>query len=441
MSNKIYIDHGIFTILSNQPSLRDSERYQKIRSEINGRMGFLSGATQWESVFNECIKLGTEVGMDFLLTSYFSVAGFKVEGVKGFASGLELMLAAYVEDKDHQALSSHHKQEIIQWMTSKVTSDLKLIKPNKDQIRDLYRCERALQDLNELCERFQPESSPNFEGIAFSIFEHIDRIETVTQVVQKPDLPTDNTSKSGRNIWMFFFILAWALTVAVAYFYSVERLKVCHAVEGMKRTVTAPTEELLSKLTEESVAELPPDEQIVIRSALVDAMDSDLKITVYQQYLNVVMLMEKAKELFPDNPEVEAAIKKIEVQSQGYREELQRDLERFYSARTLAANLVNETKHANNQESAERLEQYILSLSPIYSRNAYIQEQIDKQNYDLAKEELSVLQERVARIVWQLSSYQNALSDVAHDPVVAVKSSEEIVIEEPGAQPLPGAQP
>lgn len=435
MTNKIYIDHGIITILSDQPSLRDSERYQKIRSEINGRMRLLSGAIQWESVFSECIKLGTEVGMDFLLTSYFSVAGFKVEGVKGFASGLELMLAAYVEDKDHQALSSHHKQEIIQWMTSKVTSDLKLIKPNKEQIRDLYRCERALQALNELCECFQPESSPNFEGIAFSIFEHIDRIETMTRVVQKPDLPTEKTSNSGRNIWIFFFILAWALTVAIAYFYSVDRLKVYRAVESIKHTVPAPTSELLSKLTQESVAELSPDETIAISSALVDAMGSDLKTTIYQQYLNIAMLKEKAKELFPYNPAVEAAIEKVEVQRHGYSEGLKRDLERFYSARTQAANLVNETKHANNQESAERLEQYILSLSPIYSRNAYIQEQIDKQNYDLAKEELLVLQERVARIVWQLSSYQSVLSDIAHAPVTLVKSSEEISIEESGAEP------
>ncbi|MDP2571957.1 hypothetical protein CW749_01710 [Vibrio sp. vnigr-6D03] len=431
MSNRIYIDHGIFTILSDQPSLRDSERYQKIRNEINGRMGFLSGSTQWESVFNECVKLGTEIGMDFLLTSYFSVAGFKVEGIKGFASGLELMLGAYVEDSEHKALSSRHKQEIIQWMTSKVTSDLKLIKPNRDQIRDLYRCERALQDLHELCERFQPEELPKFESIAFSIFEHIDRIETVTRPsASVSDLPIDNSPKTSRNIWMFLFVLAWALTLGAAYYYSIERLKVCHAFEGMKNTVSAPTEELLSKMTEESVAELPLDEQNIIRSALVDAMDKDLEITVYQQYINIIMLIDKAKELFPDNSEVEDAIERVEAQSQTYKVELERDLERFYSARTLAANLVGGSKHAKNKESAERLEQYILSLSPIYSRNAYIQEQIDKQNYDLAKEELAVLQERVARIVWQLSSYQKALSGVAQYPAVAAKSADDTDQEE-----------
>ena len=255
MSNKIYIYHGIFTILSNQPSLRDYERYQKIRSEINGRGGFLSRAIQWESVFNECLKLGTEVGMDFLLTSYFSVAGFKVEGIKGLASGLELMLSAYLEDKDHQALSSHRKQDIIQWMISKVTSDIKLLKPNKDETRDLYRCERALQELNELCERFQPESSPNFEGIAFSIFEHIDHIEVVTQVAHKSDFSTDNTSKLVRNTRVFFFILAWVLTAAAAYLYTVDRLKDCHTVEDIKRTVTVPIEERLSKLAKEPGAE------------------------------------------------------------------------------------------------------------------------------------------------------------------------------------------
>ena len=412
MASRNYNDYGIFTILSNQPSLRESERYQKVRNEINGRLGFISGSVKWDSVFEECVSLGTDIGFDFLFTSYFSVAAFKVQGVKGFANGLELMASAYVEDIEHRALSKHHKLEIIQWMTSKISSDLRLIKPDKIQLRNLYRCEKALQDIHHLCESFQPEDIPRFESIAFTLFEHIDRIETEGRMHSSVKTDYLDHPKHTKNVRVFWFVLGCALSLTALYLYSIEMMKNCNIAEGYKCMVTISNDERLMHLTKQSISKMPLEEKALIEKTFVEAMENNVKTTIYQQYLNIVSVENKARLLFPNSLEVKRVSQIMEEQELSYQQELERDQERFDSARTMAANLVNIAKTAEYKQNIGRLEQYILSLSPIYSRNAFIKDQINQQNYELAREELTVLQDRVSRIVWQLSYYQSALSDV-----------------------------
>lgn len=85
--------------------LREDNRYQQMRSEINRRQSPFSGGTDWEKVYDLAATLAMTDGVDLLAASYFSVAAAKTRGIAGLASGLELLLTVLAHSKE-MALSA-----------------------------------------------------------------------------------------------------------------------------------------------------------------------------------------------------------------------------------------------------------------------------------------------------------------------------------------------
>nr|WP_254868904.1 type VI secretion system ImpA family N-terminal domain-containing protein [Vibrio hepatarius] len=374
--------------------MRENDTYHKIKDSINSRTSFLFGVTHWEEVHEMCTSLGTTDGLDFLTSSYYSVASLKVLGLKGLADGLELMLACYAQDIEHKELTSHRKKEMIEWMISKVLSDLKVANPNKDSLRDLYRCERALQELYELCKRYQPQELPNIESVAFIIFEYIDTLETAGSKVSVVDnaQKITRTQKPEPNRLRRKSYLKKTLTFATTFSVLVAGywLYNPHAFDEFLGT---------SKNTSQDLMVL---------------MKQQMNQSILQSNTDWVKAVPEIEVFSSNNEETQKRFETQREQLKQYSAEqsklLNEELERFYLARTSAANIAKQMLASDaNSASAKTLESYVLSLSPIYARLDYVENLIEQGSYREAEKELLILDSRVTRIVKDMSDKQITL--------------------------------
>ncbi|MEF1218797.1 hypothetical protein REH76_13465, partial [Photobacterium damselae] len=89
----------------------------------------------------------------------------------------ELQVVAVDTFIRNSSIPAQKRAELYQWMLGRIGNELRALTPTLSQLRDLYRCERACQRLNEIFMEVQPEHIPNLEAIGYVVFEHIDRIE------------------------------------------------------------------------------------------------------------------------------------------------------------------------------------------------------------------------------------------------------------------------
>ncbi|WP_188013661.1 type VI secretion system ImpA family N-terminal domain-containing protein [Photobacterium damselae] len=166
-----------YKLVAHEDELRDSDCYQKIRDVINKRNSPLSGSVDWQLVQQLCDELGRTDGFDFIATIYFTIAAIKNEGLAGLANGLELQVVAVDTFIRNSSFPAQKRVELYQWMLGRIGNELRALQPTQSQLRDLYRCERACQRLNEIFMEVQPEHIPDLEAIGYVVFEHIDRLE------------------------------------------------------------------------------------------------------------------------------------------------------------------------------------------------------------------------------------------------------------------------
>ncbi|WP_333701848.1 type VI secretion system ImpA family N-terminal domain-containing protein [Vibrio hepatarius] len=394
MTTNVYINQSVFTVGRQSTLLRENDTYHKIKDSINSRTSFLFGVTHWEEVHDMCTLLGTTDGLDFLTSSYYSVASLKVLGLKGLADGLELMLACYAQDIEHKQLTSHRKKEMIEWMISKVLSDLKVVNPNKESLRELYRCERALQELYELCKRYQPEELPNIESVAFIIFEYIDALETAGSKVSTSDSAQKATgtqkSDAHRPKRKSYFKKSFAFAVMVGALVVGYWMYNPHAFDKILGT---------SKNT--------PQDLMVL-------MKRQMNQSILQSNADWVKAVPDIEMFSSNNDEMQTSFETQREQLKQYSAEqgrlLDEELERFYLARTSAANIAKQMLASDaNSVSAKALESYVLSLSPIYARLDYVENLIEQGSYCEAEKELLILDSRVTRIAKDMSDKQITL--------------------------------
>ncbi len=100
--------------------------------------------------------------------------------------------------------------------------------------------------------------------------------------------------------------------------------------------------------------------------------------------------------------------------------QLDEEFERFYLARTNAANIVKELlKFESDLIAAKDLDAYIFGLSPIYARLDYIEKLINKRHYQEAERELQVLDHRLSIIINEMTSKQAQIFYEYHNTGVA----------------------
>ncbi|WP_298775417.1 type VI secretion system ImpA family N-terminal domain-containing protein [uncultured Shewanella sp.] len=420
MTEQILTGVNRFKVTQKPALLRDDSRYQAMRTEINRRYSPLSGRVDWDKIKSLAESIATDAGADLLTSAYYCVAVCKTDGVSGLATGLELMLAVLAHASKESSPSLEKTTEIINWMVTRVTPDLKELLGTMDNVRDLYRCEYACQQLFELVQSYQQDASPNLvpnlDTLGFLIFEKLDAVNQVHNVV-----PTLNNlkskSKDSQRKLLFWRGLSFS----------------CLAVLGFTF--------------------------VFLIGTLYKAPQNVVDFLVVQTSATKVLVDPKPREVTPINTQIDALFSAVPPANKDmliypqqieFLIDLDKYYQRFSKARTRMANIrqqinqlsSNNSKITQLKQMSTELDQYASSLSPVLGRAYYIDEMLNTAQLDRAEQELMLLDGQLKSLLikrmllkqeWANKALtQNSLERLEHnDSLERIKDADRLVDSSP----------
>ena len=177
MKNVIYIENKRFYIESDSSLIRDEELYCAIKDSINRRAALPKSNFDWQGVYSDAESLAESVGVDLIIASYFTVAAFKTQGFRGLANGLTLINSALLNQNSHDLKQQKLNKGLVDWIKKEIITDIGSMQPSYDAMRDLYRCERECQILDDVLGSQLEMNEGIFEEIALHLLQYIERLE------------------------------------------------------------------------------------------------------------------------------------------------------------------------------------------------------------------------------------------------------------------------
>lgn len=426
MSNTIFIDHARFQLIEDSAAIRNLDTYQKVKDEINRRHNPLSGGSDWAVVKEACETLAKGPGIDLLLCGYYTVACLKMQGLVGYANGLELLCACLSNLYQPDVKAAKMRKEVLDWVNARVVRELKDLRPNYESLRDLYRCERFCERLNTILESQQPDCLVDFEGVGFAIFEHIDRLETQYHSLLKRHNQVDKaqTARAQKRARITHVTAFAAGILAVAVLYAlVMYLPFFHSMPYailQARPVLSSSEQVVAfqqQHSAEKISNLSSEIVPLYRSVIEQnmALSFESARVEAQQALNALLL------LYPQSSAVLEVDQTFLSSKQEAIQQTDRIIERFSETRTKMANialLAQKGRLSELQRQTKSLEDFAISLSPIYGRAAYVEELVEKGDLTQANQEFTILKERLNNLSWKIAELDRQFERLASESEV-----------------------
>lgn len=423
MSNVLFLDNGFYRLINDSEVIRGSDNYQIIRDEVNRRFNPLAGGTDWEKVFTCCETLAKEQGLDLLMAGYFAVASLKVHGLNGFANGLEILLASLSALDKPDTKSAKMRKEVFDWVNSKVVPELKALKPNYEALRELYRAEKCCERLHQVLEAQQPEHLVDFEGVGFALFEHIDRIETQYHTLLKRQQKQQSEAVPSVSVRRYrttaLMALLMGVLVALAGTWGYQHWF------GKHIYTTQVDEPIISNMSQVETFQAQTSQtqrrswQAPFIKLYQASINKNMAESIEQNKVAATAQVHALTELYPESEAVKQVALSFTQAQQEALEQTDRFIERFRDIRTKMANislLAQKQRWPDLQKQTKSLEDFAVSLSPIYGRVDYVQTLIKQGELAEARKEFSVLKTRLNNLSWQMSMIESALQQKEKQP-------------------------
>ncbi|HBC3509029.1 TPA: type VI secretion system ImpA family N-terminal domain-containing protein [Vibrio parahaemolyticus] len=403
MSVSLFIQNTYYVIALEPQALKTYAAYEAVRAEINRRTSPLSGGVDWHQVKTQCEWLAKGPGIDLLMAGYWAVANMKVQGLSGLANGLELLNAVVSMLPDGDCKIAKGRKDILEWVNARVVEELKVLKPNVDRLRDLYRCERYCDQLHQMMQLKQPTLAVNFESIGFALFEHVDRLEAKwyttppscrVEETQEPSLPLPSRSWRKQGL---FWGLAVFISVCVGLVYQWNHQWQYFHFERV--------------LDIESLAEqtaIPPFIKEDMATLLVKDIDVHLNQEFGVQKRQIESILTAFERLSP--LQAQSVRQNVLSQQASAIQRVDERVERFQDTRTRVANVVGQYKGMPQYQVLHSLETYAISLSPVYGRIGYIERLMKENKREDAQKELDILTGRLNDVSWKWAQLHREMS-------------------------------
>lgn len=387
MSSCIYIENRIFNLVSDSSTLRKSHIYDDVKSEINKQNSPFSGGTDWEVVKTKCTLVAEKSGIDLLLCCYYTVATTKLNGIVGLANGLELLLYSLIlSSKDLK--NANKRKELIDWVNSCTIKEIKLLKPNYEKLRDLYRCERYCEQIDQIFTETQPEYVANMDGIAYIIFEHIDRLEiqyrSKEKIASVRPLSEQKVAVKWHHYVLFLLLVSF---IVYQFLLPTNRLDPNHYIQS----ITLPEEPLDQEQREEL-------------NHYISNMENQsltwLGETPNRQNENI----KKLEFLLGDEEQVALLRQQWLVERKESIEAVNEMVDKFDSVRTQLSNVnlgIQKSNLNSLKSEMSTVTKVGKSLSPIYARIGYIERLLKSGDNERAAKEFAILQKRLDALYWK----------------------------------------
>lgn len=418
MPNTLLLDHVVYHITSDSNSIRHLDSYQKVRDEINSRCNPLSGSTNWQEVYSSCQLLAKGAGIDLLMSSYLTIAKLKIEGLSGYANGLELLMNCLSLLPQPDAKSAKMRKEILDWVNNKAIFELKNMRPSQEQLRDLYFSERMCDRIYNWMKIQQPNVEVDFEGVCFVLFEHIDQIETRYHTVLKrrEKQCNENQRRVSANHSRFRLATTFCITAVVclsgAWLYFNHRF---WTENQFKQSVDVPalTATTVGPYIEKSTTMLLASVQSELVPMYQSSIEQKVQASIEQPYLKAIDQLDVLQKLYAESEQVNQISQALSREQILALEQTNQLVARFAEVRTKIANitlLVKNRRFSQIESEMKSLQEFAVSLSPIYGRVGYIENLLKKQQYQQAKKELDELISRLNNLSWKVATLHVELS-------------------------------
>ncbi|KJG53500.1 hypothetical protein UA38_22500 [Photobacterium kishitanii] len=392
-----------FKFVDDESKLRNSTRYQLIRDEINRLNNPSYGKIDWDKIKMLCEDLARTDGLNFLTTLYYTTALVKEQGVSGLANGLELQLAALMHLYENKDVNLVKCADLYRWMIARIGDELRRLEPKESQLKDLYRCERCCKEIYELFLDVHPQHVPDLEAISYVIFEHVDYLEGKLKLIEAdkqnhineqqdipPKLPLRNKHRI-RLSWVFCLGLLLGLSVfAVKDYLRSTTNSLLKRVTAEKLEAQVLTSEQIAQLQHQYSPSVFTDNKATIIPLYLRQANDEINALSGKNIAQALSLMNTVKQLYPNDAQIE--------QHQQYiadiRERFETQYRRFKTARTNIANLQQTMNQSHSNKLAAlsgEINDYAISLSPVYGRISYIEQQIANKNQPEVQKELQQL--------------------------------------------------
>ncbi|WP_417500324.1 type VI secretion system ImpA family N-terminal domain-containing protein [Methylophaga sp.] len=419
MSNILFIDNAYYRICEHVDEIRHLDEYQKVRDEINRRFNPLAGSTDWELVRDCCDTLARKAGVDLMMSGYFAVASLKTQSLAGYANGLELLSACLNSQNKPDAKYAKMHKEVLDWVNGKVVPELKAIKPNYESLRELYRCERLCERIHHQLEQQQPDYPVDFESVGFVLFEHIDRIETqyhslVKRQMQQQAQEPPKVLRSLHRKWVgAAFVLGGLLFGAGVWAYQVLPWFSHSEYSAEVKVATLNSDQALHQFQ----LDVSPGQVVRWKEDLVGLYQHSIvqksAASVEQSKREAMHEMSALMALYPQDPKVAESQQAFSTAQQEALAQTDIFVQRFGEMRTRMANIALLAKRGRwneLQRQTKSLQDFAVSLSPIYGRVDYVQSLIKQGEVDDARKELDILKLRLNNLSWTMAQLEENLS-------------------------------
>ncbi|MFM2484440.1 type VI secretion system ImpA family N-terminal domain-containing protein [Celerinatantimonas yamalensis] len=408
------IDTPSFKVVDDEKQLRDHHIYQNIRHEVNRRLNPLSGGTDWHKVYVDCQTLCHSEGSDLLVACYFAVASLKERGIAGLADALELQWAVLDKFGTHSIFPTPRRIELLAWQTSRLLPELKRLKPEIEQLRDLYRCERTCQALDEMMQQLQDGQATSLDALGLVIFEHIDEVES--QFRRTPKVPVDASLpvSQGRLRWA---LLGAGLAIVVlaplglrtrTYEPSPLWQRLTYPVKLPQSLSLAQGAALDRHFTHQQLEQ----QRTGLTALYRQRIESLINRPVYWSYEKAYALVNTIKRLYPNDSDVVDYTQQLSQARLTTQTLYQQQLSKFSQARTDFSNLQQALVQQDMQQAtrlATQLKRYSQGLSPIYGQLSYIEQLLAQHQTQKAREQLQTLNQRL----WAVQARMQQLASAA----------------------------
>ncbi|XKD93788.1 VasL domain-containing protein [Morganella morganii] len=146
----------------------DLPEFAEIREEINKLSHPSQPEICWSRVEAKSLALFRQNGVDLQTTVYYTLARLHRNGLAGLTEGSELIAMMVVHDWDTVwPPQINHRIDILNWFITRAMAAVRRLTFSRDDLRLLYRAERALQLITERLTQTPSGKTPVTDNLQF----------------------------------------------------------------------------------------------------------------------------------------------------------------------------------------------------------------------------------------------------------------------------------
>ncbi|MGY3887147.1 VasL domain-containing protein [Aeromonas aquatica] len=192
--------------------------YEALRAEINKLSHASRPEVDWHRIHQLASQIFEKHGVDLQTAIYFTLARSRLQGLSGFTEGCEFLANLIVTQWESfwpPVQQERARIEMLDWFIARISDVIRQYQISHEDKRLVYRCERALQLINEKLHNAGLSRIPRVENLVHFIegYTHLfdeaeivivsdepglkDELQIPPMVFFKADMEHDTVSSSG----------------------------------------------------------------------------------------------------------------------------------------------------------------------------------------------------------------------------------------------------